>query len=133
MCQDDRRLANTAPGRVGAAGAADVVGSPDRRAGTSDLVAGGTADVIACRGASAAAAAEIRARRHARAAARADARASHRSAVRAAAILPGGIVVPIFPPGRPAEGGRIKEAEVYNMAGGVPAASPASSTSTTRR
>jgi acetyl esterase/lipase len=37
------------------------------------------------------------------------------------AILPGGIVVPIFPPDSPLlNNARIKEAEVYNMAGGVP-------------
>lgn len=37
------------------------------------------------------------------------------------AILPGGIVVPVFPPGSPLlKADRIKEAEVYNMTGGVP-------------
>jgi acetyl esterase/lipase len=37
------------------------------------------------------------------------------------AILSGGIVVPIYPPGSPMlKADRIKEAEVYNMAGGVP-------------
>jgi len=37
------------------------------------------------------------------------------------AILAGGIVVPIYPPGSPMlKAERIKEAEVYNMAGGVP-------------
>jgi acetyl esterase/lipase len=37
------------------------------------------------------------------------------------AILPGGIVVPIFPPGSPLlKAERLKEPEVYNMTGGVP-------------
>ncbi len=37
------------------------------------------------------------------------------------AILPGGIVVPIFPAGSPyLKADRVKEAEVYNMTGGVP-------------
>jgi hypothetical protein len=37
------------------------------------------------------------------------------------AILSGGVVVPIYPPGSPMlKADRIKEAEVYNMAGGVP-------------
>jgi endo-1,4-beta-xylanase len=37
------------------------------------------------------------------------------------AILPGGIVVPIFPAGSPLlKADRLKEAEVYNMTGGVP-------------
>src|SRR6187551_313915 len=37
------------------------------------------------------------------------------------AILAGGVVVPIYPPGSPMlKADRIKEAEVYNMAGGVP-------------
>ena len=37
------------------------------------------------------------------------------------AILPGGIVVPIFPAGSPLlKADRVKEPEVYNMAGGVP-------------
>ena len=37
------------------------------------------------------------------------------------AILPGGIVVPIFPPGSPLlKADRVREPEVYNMTGGVP-------------
>src|SRR5258708_23986004 len=37
------------------------------------------------------------------------------------AILPGGIVVPIFPAGSPLlKADRIKEPEVYHMAGGIP-------------
>jgi acetyl esterase/lipase len=37
------------------------------------------------------------------------------------AILPGGIVVPIFPPGSPLlKADRLREPEVYNMTGGVP-------------
>jgi acetyl esterase/lipase len=37
------------------------------------------------------------------------------------AILPGGIVVPIYPPGSPRlKADRVKEAEVYNMTRGVP-------------